>query len=229
MHGTLKERFQYYVCHIWHRNGEVMTEIEIRNILVSECYTNCYLCKNKETGEGFIVDPGGNELKISTNIGQMEMKPVAILLTHGHFDHIAAVEALKKRYGIKVYVAEEEAKLMLDTRKNLSSFFGEPLAVRADEVVKDGQQLNIAGIDMKFILTPGHTPGSGCYYLEENEILFSGDTLFYASRGRTDFPGGSEADIMKSIREKLLVLPEETSVFPGHNESTTIGREKRYY
>lgn len=206
-----------------------MAEIDVRNILVSECYTNCYLCKNKETGEGFIVDPGGNELKISANISKMEMQPAAILLTHGHFDHIEAVDALRKRYDIKVYVSKEEERLISDQRMNLSSFFGEPLSVAADEFVSDGQKLNIAGIDMKFILTPGHTPGSGCYYLEDEGVLFSGDTLFCASRGRTDFPGGSEAQIMKSIREKLLVLPEDTEVFPGHNESTTIGAEKRYY
>jgi glyoxylase-like metal-dependent hydrolase (beta-lactamase superfamily II) len=206
-----------------------MAEIEIRSILVSECYTNCYLCKNKESGEGFIVDPGGNELKISTHISQIEMKPVAILLTHGHFDHIEAVDALRKRYEIPVYISAKEEHLMLDNRMNLSSFFGEPLSVCADKFLQDGQKLTIAGIDMKFILTPGHTQGSGCYYLEENEVLFSGDTLFCASRGRTDFPSGSEATIIKSIREKLLVLPEETEVFPGHNESTTIGAEKVYY
>lgn len=206
-----------------------MAEIEIRNILVSECYTNCYLCKNKENGEGFIVDPGGNELKISTNISRMEMKPTAILLTHGHFDHVEAVDALRKRYGIKVYASGEEEKLLLDNRMNLSSYFGEALSVRADEYIADGQELTVAGINMKFILTPGHTPGSGCYYLEDNEILFSGDTLFEASRGRTDFPGGSEAALLKSIRERLLLLPDETEVFPGHNDSTTIGSEKVYY
>lgn len=206
-----------------------MEKLEIKNVLVSECYTNCYLCKNKETGEGFIVDPGGNELKISTNIEKMEMKPVAILLTHGHHDHIAAVEALKKRYGIKVYVSTEEEKLILDSRMNLSNFFGEPLSVRADEFLEDGQEFSVAGIDMRFIHTPGHTPGSGCYYLADDEILFSGDTLFCASFGRTDFPGGSEVAIFKSIREKLLTLPGETEVFPGHNESTTIQAEKVYY
>lgn len=206
-----------------------MAEIEIRNILVSECYTNCYLCKNKETGEGFIVDPGGNELKISTNISKMEMKPVAIILTHGHFDHIEAVNALRERYGIKVYASKEEEKLLSDNRMNLSSYFGEALSVKADEYIEDGEELTIAGINMKFILTPGHTPGSGCYYLEDKDILFSGDTLFEASRGRTDFPGGSEAAILKSIRERLLVLPADVTVFPGHNDSTTIGSEKVYY
>lgn len=206
-----------------------MPEIEIRNILVSECYTNCYLVKNKETGEGVIVDPGGNALKISTNISRMEMTPKAILLTHGHFDHIAAVDELKDRYGIKVYAGSEEEKLLLDNRMNLSMAFGVPMTVCADEFVSDGEKINIAGINMKFIHTPGHTKGSGCYYLEDNEIIFSGDTLFRASRGRTDFPGGSEAEILKSIREKLLVLPEDTEVFPGHEESTMIGAEKVYY
>lgn len=93
-----------------------MGKIEIRNLLVSECYTNCYLCKNKETGEGFIVDPGENELKISVNISKMEMKPVAIILTHGHYDHIGAVNALKERYGIKVYVSEAEKELIGDKK-----------------------------------------------------------------------------------------------------------------
>lgn len=206
-----------------------MTNIKIRSVLVSECYTNCYLCKNETTGEGFIVDPGGNGLKISMNIEKMEMKPTAILLTHGHFDHIGAVDELRKKYEIKVYACKEEANLMLDSRKNLSNFFGEPLVVRTDELLVDRQHIEVAGFDIKFIHTPGHTPGGGCYYIEDEEVLFSGDTLFCASYGRTDFPGGSEAELFRSIREKLLVLPDDTEVFPGHNESTTIQSEKVYY
>jgi len=100
-----------------------MTDIKIRSVLVSECYTNCYLCMNTDTKEGFIVDPGGDQLKISTNISDMGMKPTAILLTHGHFDHIGAVDSLKQRYDIPVIAAGEEDMLLVDKRANLSIMF----------------------------------------------------------------------------------------------------------
>ena len=206
-----------------------MSRIKIRSVLVSECYTNCYLCMNTETKEGFIVDPGDDELKISANVSHIEMKPVAILLTHGHFDHIGAVEKLKKRYDILVYASEVEDRLLLDNRANLSSMFGEPTMICADKFLRDGENVNIAGFDIKFILTPGHTPGSGCYYIADENVLFSGDTLFHASRGRTDFPGGSEAAIINSIKEKLLKLPGNTDVYPGHMDTTKIDNEKVYY
>lgn len=192
-----------------------MAKIMIRSVTVSECYTNCYICMNKDTKEGFIVDPGDDELKISVNVSRLEMIPKAILLTHGHFDHIGAVNQLKERYNIPVIVGAKEEKVLTDSRMNLSSMFGEPVKVNGDKFLEDGENFQVAGFDIQYILTPGHTPGSGCFYIEEEQVLFSGDTLFQASRGRTDFPGGSESDIIKSIKNKLLVLPGETEVYPG--------------
>ncbi|MBQ2642443.1 MAG: MBL fold metallo-hydrolase, partial [Eubacterium sp.] len=155
--------------------------MKIRNVLVSEAFTNCYLVKNEETNEGFILDPGGDVGKIVANIGNLDMKPVAILLTHGHYDHIGAVDELREKYGIKVYVSKIEMDLMNDQRQNLSLWFGADMAIKGDVALSDGQEIEIAGIKMKFILTPGHTPGSGCYYVESEGVLFSGDTLFYMS------------------------------------------------
>ncbi|MCR5703475.1 MAG: MBL fold metallo-hydrolase [Eubacterium sp.] len=205
-------------------------ELEIKNILVGELYTNCYIVKNKATGEGFIVDPGDDDVKIFAHIAKMEMTPMAILLTHGHIDHMGAAEALKERYQIPIYVSEKEEQVLLNPTYNLSAILGSgPRNLCADHYLKDGEKIQIAGVELKFILTPGHTQGSGCYYIKDANLLFSGDTLFCASRGRTDFPGGSEAQIVKSIREKLLLLPEETDVLAGHMEQTTIGDEKRFY
>lgn len=206
-----------------------MAKIMIRNVTVSECYTNCYICMNKDTKEGFIVDPGDDELKISVNVSRLEMIPKAILLTHGHFDHIGAVNQLKERYNIPVIVGAKEEKVLTDSRMNLSSMFGEPVKVNGDKFLEDGETFQVAGFDIQYVLTPGHTPGSGCFYIEEEQVLFSGDTLFQASRGRTDFPGGSESDIIKSIKNKLLVLPGETEVYPGHMNITNIDSEKVYY
>lgn len=203
--------------------------MEIKNILVGEIFTNCYLVKNEKTKEGFIVDPGGDAYKLVAHIGNMDMKPKAILLTHGHCDHIGAVMELKEKYGIDVYASTIEEELLGDTRLNLSGWMGMNVAIKADKYLKDGEIINIAGFDIKFILTPGHTKGSGCFYIEDEKVLFSGDTLFCMSRGRTDFPGGSEREIIDSIKNKLLTLPGDTTVLPGHNEETSIEYERRFY
>ena len=194
--------------------------MEIKNILVSEAYTNCYLVKNEETGEGFIIDPGDAGFKIAGHINTMQMKPKAILLTHGHFDHIGAAKELKEKYDIDIYASEKEVELLADPRINLSNWFGTNMTLKPDHTLQDGQEIEVAGIKLKFILTPGHTKGSGCFYA---------DTLFCMSRGRTDFPGGSEREIIDSIKNKLLTLPGDTTVLPGHNEETSIEYERRFY
>ena len=206
-----------------------MAELEIKLLTVGMGYTNCYLVKNKDNNEGFIVDPGEDAHKIAGHINTMNMKPKAILLTHCHYDHILAVDELREKYNIKVYISKEDAKGLIDPKINLTLKHGFPTTVNADVELEDGEEINIAGIDIKFILTPGHTPGSGCYYVEDTNLLFSGDTMFRASRGRTDFPGGSEVEILKSIKNKLLTLPDNTYVCPGHMETTLISNEKIYY
>ena len=129
-----------------------MAKIMIRSVTVSECYTNCYICMNKDTKEGFIVDPGDDELKISVNVSRLEMIPKAILLTHGHFDHIGAVNQLKERYNIPVIVGAKEEKVLTDSRMNLSSMFGEPVKVNGDKFLEDGENFQVAGFDIQYIL-----------------------------------------------------------------------------
>ena len=188
-------------------------------------------------GHRFLVDCGmeqGRDVYENTKLPCAPAEIEAILLTHGHFDHVGAVKALKERYPqVPVMIGALDEELLLEPErvyKGMLSRIPDSLHLKADRLLSDGDEIDVNGMHFTVIATPGHTPGSGCYYLEDNEILFSGDTLFHGSRGRTDFPGGSESEIMKSIREKLLKkLPDETAVLPGHNDSTTIGTEKVYY
>ena len=139
------------------------------------------------------------------------------------------VAGLKEKLGIRVYACEKERELLADPGQNLSTaLFGRGVSLSADVWVKDGQVIEAAGLRFRVFATPGHTPGGCCYYNQEAGVLFSGDTLFAGSVGRTDFPGGSMGELVRSVKEKLAVLPEETVVYPGHMETTTIGAERRY-
>ena len=150
------------------------------------------------------------------------------MLTHGHFDHIGAVEALRNAYQVPVWAAEAERELLSDVEANLSgSWTGRPIRVKADHWLQDLDCFMLAGMRIQMILTPGHTAGSCCYYLAEEHVLLSGDTLFAGSCGRTDLPTGSMNAIVRSIRERLFALPPETEVYPGHGETTSIGWEQR--
>lgn len=205
-----------------------MAKLELQKCILGSVYTNCYFLKNKETGELLIVDPADAADKIIQKVSEMEGKPVGILLTHGHFDHIMAVEDLKAQYGIPVYACRAEAQMLKEPSINMSGYYGSGCSVCPDVLLDDLQVFEAAGFSVQMLHTPGHTKGSCCYYLKDEGVLFSGDTLFYGSVGRTDFPGGSTAEIIRSLHKLVDSLPEETEVYPGHDASTTIGYEKRY-
>ena len=190
--------------------------------------TNCYLLCNMDIKECVLIDPADSQDEISRMIDESGCSLKGILLTHGHFDHIGAANEVREHYGIKIYASCDEEKLLASPARNLSNAYGMSLRVTADVLHNDGDILELAGLKIKAIHTPGHTKGSCCYYLKDEGVLFSGDTVFYGSVGRTDFPGGSTAEIVRSLHKLVDSLPEETEVFPGHDASTTIGYEKRY-
>ena len=201
--------------------------IRVEFMVVGPVSTNCYFLINDELKEVAIVDPGDQAARIKTFITKEELKPVAILLTHGHFDHMMAAEDLKAEYKVPVYACAKEKELLNSSRKNLSyGFIRMDYAMDADIYCKEGDEFSIAGCTIKVLETPGHTKGGCCYYIASENIVFTGDTLFCQSIGRTDFEGGSYPEICKSIKEKLFVLPEETICYCGHGEGTSIRHEK---
>ncbi len=205
-----------------------MADLQVLEYTVGDFGTNCYLIVNQDTKETIIVDPGADAPMIKKQIESRGLKPVAIFLTHAHCDHAHDVKPLKEAYDIPVYVHEAERETLENPRINVSYMFGEPETYEADVFVKDGEVLDVAGFRFTVLFTPGHTPGGCCYYLPEDNVVFCGDTLFNASVGRTDFPGGSMSKLVRAIREKLLVLPDNTIVYPGHMGTTTIGQEAKY-
>ncbi|MBQ8147832.1 MAG: MBL fold metallo-hydrolase [Lachnospiraceae bacterium] len=191
--------------------------------------TNCYTVYNSATKEAVIIDPPSNARFISNMLVNQQLNCVAVLLTHGHIDHIGAVSELMELIGhkIPVYAAAAEADVLSDPRKNLSAMLSDQVVtLKPDVLLEDGQVIEFLGTKITCILVPGHTKGGMCYYLEDNQMLFSGDTLFARSIGRSDFPTGNGIELVNKIKEKLMVLPNETTVYPGHNERTTIGRER---
>ena len=205
-----------------------MGQIEIKSMTLGMVATNCYLIINKENKEALLVDPADNALRISNVIEENGCTLKAILLTHGHFDHIMALNDLKKKYNVPVYVHEEEEDVLKQSSLNLSGSIGQIYTTQADVYVKDGEHLKLAGLDVIVLYTPGHTKGGVCYYFPEEKVLMSGDTLFHCSIGRTDFPTGSMSQLVRSVKEQLFVLPDDVQVYPGHDSVTSIGYEKQY-
>lgn len=191
-------------------------------------YVNTYFVVDEHTKKGFIIDPGGYVPAIAKKINNENIDIQYIILTHGHGDHIGGVtEFLKEFPNIKVVAHKMEREMLEDANFNMSSLFSDPCSVNADIFAEDGDELSVGGLLLKFIHTPGHSPGGMCIYIEKENVLFSGDTLFCQSIGRTDFPGCSLQELLDSIKNKLFVLPDETKVLTGHTGSTEIGFEKR--
>ena len=205
-----------------------MKNLDLQKCILGPVYTNCYFLKNKATDELVIIAPADCPEKIAQKVSQMNGKPVAVLLTHGHFDLIMAAQAVKEKYNIPIYACRQEEEMLREPSVNMTAHYGRDCSITPDRFLDDLDVFEVAGFSIQMIHTPGHTKGSCCYYLKDEDVLFSGDTVFYGSVGRTDFPGGSTAQIVRSLHKLVDSLPEETEVFPGHDASTTIGYEKRY-
>jgi len=206
-----------------------MVDIVVKKLTLGPIRTNCYIAFNGSTREAFIIDPADNGDLIIESMIELKVIPKTILLTHGHFDHIGAVSELKEEYHIPVCLYQAEKDVIESEDSNASRIFGKPFTCTADRWLEDGEILSLLDTTIQVIHTPGHTKGSCCYYMEKCGVLFSGDTLFYSTYGRTDLPTGNENHIFNSIREKLLVLKGNTIVYPGHDRETTIDNEKKWY
>ena len=206
-------------------------KIEVEKLVLGMVSTNVYLVFYN--GNCIIIDPSDEAERIVACIEERKAKPLAILLTHGHFDHIMAAPALAKKYGIKIYAGEAERQLLEDSGLNLATrFLGEDFTLEADEYVKGGDEIEFEGFKLKVLYTPGHTVGSVSFYTEDladNEAFkkaaFTGDTLFAGSVGRVDLPTGNEDTMRRTLNEVIKKLPSDTVVFPGHGAATTIERE----
>jgi glyoxylase-like metal-dependent hydrolase (beta-lactamase superfamily II) len=205
-----------------------MGKLRIEQYVVGQVQTNCYFVINDDTKETIIIDPGASPDALMKKLEAGGLKAAAILLTHGHFDHAGGAARLAELTGVKIYAHEAEEATLLSEELNACWMVGRHETYRADEFLGDEQEIDLAGFHIRVLFTPGHTPGGCCYYFPYEDVVFSGDTLFQMSVGRTDFKGGSMSEIVRSIKEKLMALPDGTTVYPGHGDETTIETERMY-
>lgn len=207
--------------------------IDSRSLWLAE--TNCYVVAPERGGPCVIVDAPGDLEGIAQLLAVNDLYPQALLVTHAHIDHVGAAAGVVERWAINAYLHPDDEWLAADPMAQLRSLFGGTIPGWLDNdfdppqswtSLEDGAKLNFAGIDFDVVHTPGHTPGHCCFHLSDEGLLFSGDHLFAGSIGRTDLPGGDYAALMQSMQQRVLTLPDETRVLPGHGPATTISRER---
>ncbi len=199
----------------------------LKIVTVGNMYTNCGIVGNSETKQCVVIDPGTEAARIKKEVEASGYEPVAILLTHGHFDHIGAVNELRHAWNVEVYAGAKEVELMGDPVLNVSSNAWGACTVAPDKTLSDGDIVEAGGMFITVLEVPGHTVGSICFLFPLYGMVFSGDTLFADSIGRTDLPTGEPKVLIESLVDKLFMLPDDTQVFPGHGPSTNIGYERR--
>lgn len=209
-------------------SGRQGRNMKIERYALGSLGTNCYLVENEKTKELVIVDPADCPDYMISYVKRIGYEPKAILLTHGHFDHVMGINGWKKEFDIPVYIHKDEVQILKNPALNLSAMFGTSYAYEDVVCLEDEEMLELIGYTFEVIHTPGHTSGGCCYYVKDEEVLFSGDTLFCRSVGRSDFPTGSAATLVRSVKERLFCLPEQVMVYPGHNDLTCIADEKQY-
>ena len=203
----------------------------IDSIVLGDFLTNFYILRDSQNQTYcIIIDPGLQPQPLLDFLQNNNLKPLAVILTHGHADHFAGLSALKQNFPqIKVHIHKLDADMLADPYANLSLLAAAKLSAQPpDTLLSDGDSIDIAGINLTVLHTPGHTPGGISLYSKQDNIVFTGDALFAESIGRTDFPSGDTDQLLKSIKQKLLTLPEDTNVYPGHGPKTSIRNEKAH-
>ncbi len=202
----------------------------VKTMVLGDLKSNTYVLTDEDTKESVIIDPATDPLKIQKLISEYGLSIKAIFVTHGHFDHIGSVDTLQSVYECPVYTSQGESEIMSDSTMNLSGYFNHNLVkatathfVEHDDIISLTPELTF-----KIIFVPGHSPDGVCYYNKENDMLFAGDTLMEGRIGSTDYYVGSSYDLVENIKNRLMVLPDKTVIYPGHGKDSTIAHERKH-
>jgi len=195
-----------------------------KTVPVGELQTNCYIVYDPSTKDAVVIDPGAESAKILKVLGDEGLKADNIIITHGHYDHFSEANIVSEKTGAKILIHEDDSQILGSRILTLRGLMF-PIT-RVDHKLKDGEVIKFGGQELKVIHTPGHSRGGVCFYSQKDSLMFSGDTLFKNDHGRTDLPGSSEDQMERSLK-RLMELPDDVKVYPGHGASTTIGDERR--